>query len=128
MRTVVISNDADLLARVDLIKVDLKDQITIINESRDPLDVMSGVFELNPSLIIIDDDFMAPETVHLLKSIRKVNRGVDIIFCTSNTSIDLGKEITQLGIQYYAIKPLKEGELHDSFKAVLNIHQHKTYT
>lgn len=125
MRTILISNDVELLSMIEKSDLNLSQQIMIYNESKDPLDVMSTVCEVNPSLLIIDDDFLAPETVHLLKSVRKVNRRIDIIFCTSDSSIDLGKEVSQLGIQYYAIKPLNEGELQDSFKAVLKIHNKK---
>ena len=125
MRTILISDDKELFAMIENSGLSLKEQIKIYNESKDPLDVMSTVCDINPSLIIVDDDFLAPETVHLLKSIRKVNRSIDIIFCTSNSSIHLGKEVSQLGIQYYAIKPLNEGELQDSLEAVLHVHQKK---
>jgi DNA-binding NarL/FixJ family response regulator len=125
MRTILVTEDTDLLSVVKKSGLDLKQQIKTYNESKDPLDVMSVVCEANPSLLIIDDDFLAPETVHVLKAIRKVNRSLAIIFCTSNTSIDLGKEVSQLGIQYYAIKPFNDGELQDSFKAVLETHKKK---
>jgi len=127
MRTILVSNDNDLLSIVEKSGLDLKQQIKTYNESKDPLDVMSMVCEANPSLLILDDDFLAPNSVHFLKSIRKVNRSLDIIFCTSDTSIDLGKEVSQLGIQYYAIKPFDEGELQDSFKAVLETHKKKIF-
>ncbi len=81
---------------------------------------------LNPSILIIDDDFLHPETVHVLKSIRKVNKSIRIIFVTSNASIDLGKEISPLGIYYYAIKPLDTNELLDSFQAVVKEHNKET--
>jgi response regulator of citrate/malate metabolism len=126
MRSILVSNDNELLSRIEKSDLNADEQIRIYNESKDPLDVMSTVCEFNPSLLIIDDDFLAPETVHILKSIRKVNRHIDIIFCTSNSSIDLGKQISQLGIQYYAIKPLDEGELQDSLKAVLQVHKKKS--
>jgi response regulator of citrate/malate metabolism len=117
MRTILISNDTDLLSMIKTSGLDMNQQFKIYNESKDPLDVMSTVCEANPSLLIVDDDFLAPATVHVLKSIRKVNRSIDIIFCTSNTSIELGKEISQIGIQYYAIKPFTDDELHESIKA-----------
>jgi response regulator of citrate/malate metabolism len=123
MRTILISNDVEMLDIIKKSNLELHKYIEIYNESKDPLDAMSRVCEANPSLIIVDDDFLAPKTVHFLKSIRKANRSIGIIFCTSNSSIDLGKEVSQLGIQYYAIKPLNEGELHDSFKAVLHSHK-----
>ena len=125
MRTILVSNDKDLLSIVEKSGLDLKQQIKIYNESKDPLDVMSVVCEANPSLLIVDDDFLAPETVHVLKSIRKVNRSLEIIFCTSNTSIAIGKEVSQLGIQYYAIKPFNEDELQQSLIAAAKAHEKK---
>ena len=51
---------------------------------------------------------------------------IDIIFFTSNSGIDLGKEVSQIGIQYYAIKPLGKGELQDSIEAILKLHKKNT--
>ena len=128
MRSVLVSNDNELLSRIEKSDINIGKDIRIYNESKDPLDVMSTICEINPSLLIVDDDFLAPETVHILKSIRKVNRGIGIIFCTSNTSIDLGKEVSQIGIQYYAIKPLNEGELQESINAAMQLHDKKTFS
>jgi DNA-binding NarL/FixJ family response regulator len=126
MRTILISNDSDLLSMIESSGLEIKEKIKIYNESKDPLDVMSTVCESNPALLIVDDDFLAPETVHILKSIRKVNRQIEIIFFTSNSGIDLGKEVSPLGIQYYAIKPLGEGELQDAIVAILKLHKKNT--
>lgn len=125
MRTILISDDRNLIGCIDGIYQNSDHQIDVYENSKDPLDVMSAVCESNPSLIIVDDDFLKPATVHILQSIRKVNRKIDIIFCTSDSSIDLGKEVSPLGIQYYAIKPLDEGELQDSFHAILNAQKKK---
>ena len=114
----MISNDPELLILVEKTNKISDEPIRIYKESNDPLDVMSVACEFNPSLLIIDDDFLHPETVHVIKSIRKVNKSVKIIFLTSNTSIDLGKEVSPLGIYYYAMKPLDANELLDSFRAV----------
>ena len=53
---------------------------------------------------------------------------IKIIFCTSNSSIELGKEVSQLWIQYYEIKPLDEGELQESFNAALQAFNKKIST
>jgi DNA-binding NarL/FixJ family response regulator len=119
MRSILISNDPNLLNLINNSELKTNVQIEVLSDNNDPLDVMSAVCEANPHLIIVDDDFLYPETVHFLQSIRKVNRGVKIIFCTSNNSIELGKEVSQLGIQYYAMKPLDKGELLEAFNAAL---------
>jgi len=128
MRTILISADPALLAMISQSGLQGDNQIDVYNESNDPLDVMSTVCESNPSLMIIDDDFLKPKTVHILQSIRKVNQSIKIIFCTSNSSIELGKEVSQLGIQYYAIKPLDKGELQESFNAALQAFNKKIST
>ena len=126
MRTIMISKDPELLMLKDNASLISDEPIKVCDESNDPLDVMSTVCEQNPSILIIDDDFLHPETVHVLKSIRKVNKSIKIIFVTSNASIDLGKEISPLGIYYYAIKPLDTNELLDSFQAVVKEHNKET--
>ena len=125
MRTILISNDAKLLDIIKKSDLELHKHIEIYNASRDPLDVMSKVCESNPSILIVDDDFLKPQTAHILKSIRKVHKNIGIIFCTSDTSIDLGKEVSQLGIQYYAMKPLDVGELQESLNAVVQAYHKK---
>ena len=128
MRTMIISEDPELLTLLNRSEISGDPQITVFKESKDPLDVMSTVCEANPSLLIVDDDFLQPKTVHILQSLRKVNKKMNIIFCTSNTTVDLGKEVSQLGIQYYAMKPLDEGELLASFKAALEAYNKKIST
>jgi DNA-binding NarL/FixJ family response regulator len=116
----IISEDKELLNLREKAEIKSDEPIQVFNSSKDPLDAMSTVCELNPSLLIVDDDFLHPNTVHVLEAVRKVNKSIKIIFFTSNTSIDLGKRITPLGISYYAMKPLDENELIDSFRAVMS--------
>jgi DNA-binding response OmpR family regulator len=119
MRTLIVSRDPEILNLGESTRRISKEQLMIYKGDDDPLDVMSTVCELNPSLLIIDDDFLQPETVHVLKSIRKVNKSIKVIFITSNTHISLGKEVSPMGIWYYAIKPLDTDELIESFQAVI---------
>jgi response regulator of citrate/malate metabolism len=98
-----------------------KNELSLYTGSADPLDVMSAICSQNPSLILVDDDFLNPYSAHLLRSLRKINQQMDIIFTTSDTSINLGKEISQLGIHYYAIKPLEESDLTESLESVMNL-------
>ena len=91
-----------------------------MDDSQDPLDVMSGICSHNPSLVIIDDDFLKPHSAHVLRSVRKINSKVKFIFVTSDESVELGREISPLGIHYYGHKPLEKRELHDSIQSILN--------
>lgn len=79
----------------------------------DPLDIMSQVCTVNPSILILDDDFINPNSVHLLNSIKKVNPKLSVIFLTSNTSLDLGRQINSIGVKYYLMKPILENDFHE---------------
>ena len=102
-------------------------ELVFYNDTKDPLDVMSAICSQNPSLLLIDDDFLSPDTAHILRSVKKINPNIDLIFTTSDTSLDLGKEVSQLGIHYYAIKPLEVSELHDSLKSVMDLITKRIY-
>lgn len=127
MKIMLVSKDQSLIQMVGKAIPRQKNDLMIYNESADPLDVMSAICTQNPSLIIVDDDLLSPYSAHILNSVRKINPHVDIFFATSDTGIDLGKEISQLGIQYYAIKPLAESELADSLKSVIDLIAKRIY-
>jgi DNA-binding NarL/FixJ family response regulator len=118
MKVLIVSNDINLLK---IFKSDLASQFDLVNvyaESNDPLDLMSTICSDNPSLLVIDDDFLKPNSAHLLNSVRKVNKNINIIFITSDPSIALGREISQLGIYYYAYKPIDPEEIKESITAL----------
>lgn len=118
MKILIISKDLELKNIISNISADIDCNINILDQSSDPLDAMSKVCTSNPSLLIIDDDFIKPNSMHLLKSIRSVRKDLKIIFVTSDDSIELGREISPLGIQYYAIKPIAEAELLELINTV----------
>ncbi len=121
MLILVISNDIELINTVSC-PVDVEDCITkVYNDSKDPLDIMSTVCLANPTILVIDDDFLKPETSHILSSIKKIMQKVAVIFVTSNTNIDLGREISQMGVYYYALKPLENDAMIDALKSIISL-------
>jgi response regulator of citrate/malate metabolism len=100
-------------------------QFITFNSTKDPLDIMSQICSFNPSILILDDDFVSPISVHLLSSLKKVNPKLSVIFLTSNTSLELGRNINSIGVKHYLIKPISEIEfkeyLNSLFKAKENI-------
>jgi DNA-binding NarL/FixJ family response regulator len=121
MLILVISNDIELINTVSC-PPDVQDCITkVYNESRDPLDIMSTVCLVNPTILVIDDDFLEPETSHILSSIKKIMQKVAVIFVTSNTNIDLGREVSQMGVYYYALKPLENDAMIDALKSIISL-------
>jgi len=83
----------------------------------DPLDIMAQVCSVHPALLILDDDFISPNSVHLMESIKKVNPKLSVLFLTSNTSLELGRQIHSIGVQYYIIKPIIEDEFNEFVKS-----------
>jgi len=88
-------------------------QFITFNSTTDPLDIMSQICCVNPSILILDDDFITPNSIRLLKSIKKVNPKLTIIFITSNTSLELGREIYSIGVKFYIMKPILENEFKE---------------
>ena len=94
-------------------------QFITFNSTTDPLDLMSQVFSVNPSILILDDDFLHSISEHLLKSIKKANPKMAVIFITSNTSIDFGRKINSIGVKYYLMKPISNGEFQEFLNSII---------
>ncbi|MCG6913875.1 response regulator [bacterium BMS3Abin03] len=124
MRTLLISDDSLLLTLVkDFGKSD-ENSVTVYENGKDPVKVLSNILSVQPSLLIMDDDYLAPNTVSILESLRKINDRMKIIFVTSDSGIELGKAVSQLGIYFYAIKPVEEEELKALFNSLLKSRTH----
>lgn len=103
-------------------KVSLQEEgvTTLFYNHFDPVKIISDFITERPSILIIDDDFLSPNTLSLLDAICRHNEGTRIIFTTSDTSIELGRQVSQLGIYYYAIKPIDESEFFELLNSILN--------
>lgn len=127
MKTMLIASDPIIIKMLHKQNPILQENLLIMQNSSDPLDVMSAICSYNPLLLIVDDDFLKPHSARILKSVRKLLPDCLIIFITSDASIELGREISQLGIQYYAYKPLEETDLTESLESILRLKmQHKS--
>ena len=121
MRTLLISKDSLLIKMVNVFGKSDEDSVTVYEEELDPLRVLSNILSVQPTVLIIDDDYLSPNTVSILESLRKVNDKIKIIFFTSDSSIELGKAVSQLGIYFYAIKPVEEEEFKTLYNSLLKL-------
>jgi response regulator of citrate/malate metabolism len=119
MRILLISNDSLLQSIVTKFESNSDTSLLLYDKNPNPLEVASYCFSNKPSVLIVDDDFLTPNTLQVLESIRKVNNSMKIIFVTSDASIELGKKISPLGIFYYAIKPIEESDFTELLESVL---------
>ena len=127
MKILVVSNEI-IKSNLESLSINNEDlTFEVISSIEKPMDVISSVLEFTPSILIIDDDLVSPDTFDVLKSIKNINKEIATIFITSNSSIDLGRKITPLGIQFYAIKPIENIELVDSIKSIINLKKKTTY-
>jgi len=121
MRIITVSSDTSLIKLIDKPDVKGQNQLIVYNKSNDLLDVISFIHMNHPSILIVDDDFLKPDTAHLLKNVKKFNPDPAIIFITSDSGIELGKEVSQVGIFFYGLKPLSENELEDSIRSITKL-------
>jgi two-component system response regulator YesN len=119
MRTLLISMDSLLIKMVNVFGKSDENSVTVYEEEPDPVRVLSNILSVQPTVLIIDDDYLSPNTVSILESLRKVNDKIKIIFFTSDSSIELGKAVSQLGIYFYAIKPVEEEEFNTLYNSLL---------
>jgi response regulator of citrate/malate metabolism len=121
MRIVTVSSDNSLIELIDKPEVKGQNQLIVYNKSKDLLDVVSFIHTNHPSVLIIDDDFLKPDSAHLLKNIKKFNPDLAIIFITSDPGIELGKKVSQVGIFFYGLKPLSKNELEESIRSITKL-------
>lgn len=116
----IISNDPALFRNLEILSNDLGCDLKKYDTSTDPLDVISEIASKISNILILDDDFLSPNSAKLLESIKKVSPNLPIIFLTSDTSLELGRKINSIGVKYYLIKPVSESNLREFVKSVKN--------
>lgn len=121
MRIITISKDQNLIKLIDKPEVKGQNHLMVFNRSNDLLEVASYIHTNHPAILIVDDDFLKPDSAHLLRNVKKLNPDMAIVFITSDTGIELGKEVSQVGIFFYGLKPLSENELEDSIRSITKL-------
>jgi response regulator of citrate/malate metabolism len=119
MRILLISEDTLLQSIVKNFGENTQASTSVYNDDPKPIKVLSSFLSRQPSVLIVDDDFLKPNSVEILESIRNVNKKTKIIFASSDSSLELGKKVSQLGIYYYAIKPIDESEFKELLDSLL---------
>ena len=121
IKVLLISIDKEIKRFIESNYTESDLQFTVFNSTTDLLDIMSQVCSFHPSILLLDDDFTTPNSVHLLKNIRKTNPKMSIIFITSDSSYDLGRSVHNIGVTYYLLKPITEIELREYLKSIIRI-------
>ena len=98
----------------------------VIKSETSPIELLSLVCQERPVLLVFDDDIVKPDSAQVLRNIRKLHEDVKIIFVTSDASLEIGRSVSQLGVQYYAIKPIEIDEFRDSVLAIISMVEKNT--
>ncbi len=122
-KMLVISSDDEMVNSLNGFSKEVDCECVVYNNSNDPLDIVSEVMSKNPTILLLDDDFIAPNSVKVLESFKKLNPKLPIIFITSDLSIELGRTISNIGVIFYLIKPIDKENLKEFIKSVKNQNQ-----
>ena len=119
MNILLITKDSELTSIVESFAQNSGNSTSCYCSEPVPIKVLSFFLTSLPSVVVVDDDFMTPNSVTLIESIRNVNQKTKIIFTTSDSSIELGKKVSQLGIYYYNIKPIDKSEFNELLDSII---------
>lgn len=118
MKTLVLSNDSELKLLIEGLEQNDRFSFQILDNTGNPIEIISTVCSERPGLLIVDDDGLKPNTVDVLKSIKKLCKNTAIVFFTSNDSLELGRQVSPLGVLYYGIKPIVKKDFIDVLRAI----------
>lgn len=127
MKILAISADSKLKDLVKSFAAESEHYSFIYNQGTRPLDIVGFAYEKNPSVILLDDDYVKPNAAVMIATLKKMKKNLKIIFITSDSSVELGKEISPLGIAYYAIKPLDKNEFDEVLNSISKTKSKTTY-
>ncbi len=126
MKIMAVTSDQKVISTLSQENLPSNWNLSLEIEKVEPVDLLVKIHAFNPFAIIIDDTLFAPKTNSLLLSIREIQKSIQIIFITDNNSIELGREISQLGIHKYFIKPFLMEHLLESIKSLEILQNKKT--
>ena len=118
MQILAITQDKSLSQIFSEDSISSTAEFKIFDRTTDPLEVISMVHSISPNMLILDDDMLKPNSFRILKSIKQIRENEVIVFLTSDNGLDLGREISPLGVYYYGIKPITKEEISDLIKSV----------
>ena len=120
MKILTVSNGLVLHDEIKRIAKTLQELKISFYSQSDTLEVISVVINENPEVLIFDDDLFGDKSSDLLKNIRKIKSDLKIIFITSDTGVEKGREVIDAGIYLYLIKPLEVNVLNEALTSILD--------
>lgn len=117
MKILVLSHDDTIIN--SLAKKNIPAELIFLKEGVQVWSIMEALTSKTISIAIVDDDLLQPDSEKIIKMTQRLKENIGIIFLTSDRGLDLGKKISQLGIDYYGIKPISEKDLCQALSSIL---------
>lgn len=117
MKVLLISNDTEIINEFRKTEV-INENCLQIYRDKDLLNLMSFILNNHPSVVIVDDDLLKPNSSRVISSVKNIIPNITTIFIASDDSHKLGREISPLGVLYYGIKPLNLEDIKDVMKSL----------
>lgn len=121
VNVLIVSVDEFIVKAIKTAEPDIGLNINIYKKTNEPIELVFDVVEKKPGVVVLDDDYLKPNSIKILKSIKKFDKNLATIFLTSDTSIRLGREVTIVGTKYYGIKPITEIDLINLIKSIAQL-------
>ena len=121
MKILALTTDIKVIEYLSRQEILSEHKVYFSKENNNSLDILSDFYTIRPSLIILDNDFTQPSSFQILQSIKKIDKQISTLFLTTDSSIELGREITPTGVQYYGIKPIEQTEFFEALNSIIQM-------
>jgi len=113
----IVSKDIELIRMFKSIGKLLEIDARVIIPESDYCAIVTQIISRNPTVLIFDGDFLDTKSIEkIFSALRKIQPEINILFLTSDTSVETGRDIFVLGVRYFATKPISEFELKEVIK------------
>lgn len=118
MEILALTSDEQVINFLSSMNIQCNISLTVCSSLEDEIEGLSKIYSANPGVLILDDDFIKPNSLRYIQSLKKTKKKIKIIFLTSDNSVEFGRQIIGNEIAFYAIKPLEDDSIKEYIKSV----------
>jgi DNA-binding NarL/FixJ family response regulator len=119
MRILILSRDEPVIRGITHEFSETRNTIEILKRIVDVNTIGHTLIPPGSNIIILDNDLWTPRSPEIIRFIKKRYPDVPIIFLTSDSGIDLGRQISPLGVHLYFHKPVSSKEIVAAVLAIM---------
>ena len=120
MKTVLIVDDSEFMRTLIKRKISALD-VNVIGEAEDGKVAVKKFIELKPDIVTLDLAMHEHGGVEALEKIKQHDPdAIVVVVCSTGDQVSVIEEVKALGAHTVVNKPLKDDELTDVFRSILN--------